>query len=66
MADDNPALLKLASQVLLMEGYQVLEANGGTEALDVAARHDKPSRTKAAGESASAGKVPIVPRIASK
>ena len=25
-----------------MEGYQVLEANGGTEALDVAARHDKP------------------------
>jgi two-component system cell cycle sensor histidine kinase/response regulator CckA len=42
VADDNPAVLKLASRALRMRGYQVLEANGGTEALELAERHDRP------------------------
>jgi two-component system, cell cycle sensor histidine kinase and response regulator CckA len=42
VADDDPAIVKLASRALRMRGYQVLEANCGTEALDAAERHDNP------------------------
>jgi two-component system, cell cycle sensor histidine kinase and response regulator CckA len=42
VAEDNPAILQLASSALRMQGYQVLEANCGTEALDAAERHDQP------------------------
>jgi len=40
VADDNPAILDLVSRILRMQGHQVLEANGGTEALGVVERHD--------------------------
>ena len=42
VVDDNPAILKLAAKVLRIQGYRVLEAGCGAEALDVAERHDKP------------------------
>ena len=42
VVDDNPAVLKLAANVLRNEGYRVLEAGCGAEALDIAKRHDKP------------------------
>jgi two-component system cell cycle sensor histidine kinase/response regulator CckA len=42
VADDSPGVLELVSSVLRMQGYQVLEANSGPEALDAAERHDRP------------------------
>ena len=42
VVDDNPAILKLAAKVLRIQGYRVLEAGCGAEAMDVAERHDKP------------------------
>jgi two-component system cell cycle sensor histidine kinase/response regulator CckA len=42
VVDDNPAILRLAAHVLRSQGYRVLEAGCGAEALDVAERHDKP------------------------
>jgi two-component system cell cycle sensor histidine kinase/response regulator CckA len=42
VADDNRGVLELVSRALRMHGYQVLEANSGPEALDVAERHDRP------------------------
>jgi CheY-like chemotaxis protein len=42
VADDNLGILELVSKVLRMQGYQVLEADSGPEALDMAARHDRP------------------------
>src|SRR6516164_7678524 len=42
VADDNRGVLELVSRVLRMQGYQVLEANSGPEALHVAERHDRP------------------------
>ncbi len=37
VVDDDPSVLRVASKVLVRAGYSVLEANGGREALDVAA-----------------------------
>ena len=42
VVDDNPAVLQLAAKVLRIQGYRVLEAGCGAEALDMAERHDKP------------------------
>jgi two-component system cell cycle sensor histidine kinase/response regulator CckA len=42
VVDDNPAILQLVAKVLRIQGYQVLEAGCGVEALDAAKRHDKP------------------------
>ena len=41
VVDDNPAILQLAASVLRMQGYRVLEARCGTEALHTAERHDE-------------------------
>lgn len=41
VVDDNPAVLQLAANLLRMQGYRVLEARCGTEALHTAERHDK-------------------------
>lgn len=41
VVDDNPAVLQLAATVLRMQGYRVLEARCGADALDAAERHDK-------------------------
>src|SRR5260370_416911 len=42
VVDDNPAILQLVAGVLRMQGYRVLEAESGAEALDAAEHHDKP------------------------
>jgi two-component system cell cycle sensor histidine kinase/response regulator CckA len=42
VVDDNPAILQLVAKVLRIQGYQVLEARCGAEAMDAAKRHDKP------------------------
>ena len=42
VVDDNPAILQLVAKVLRIQGYQVLEAGCGAEAMDAAKRHDKP------------------------
>jgi len=42
VADDNPAILQFVAKVLRLQGYRVLEAGCGAEALDAAKRHDKP------------------------
>ena len=42
VADNNRGVLELVSRVLRMQGYQVLEASSGPEALDMAERHDRP------------------------
>lgn len=39
VADDDEAILRLAARVLRDQGYQVLEAASGTEALRVSERH---------------------------
>jgi signal transduction histidine kinase/ActR/RegA family two-component response regulator len=42
LAEDDDALRKLVSRVLSHNGYRVLEATSGTEALEVARSHDGP------------------------
>jgi two-component system cell cycle sensor histidine kinase/response regulator CckA len=42
VADDNRGVLELVSSVLRTQGYRVLEATSGPEALDLAERHDCP------------------------
>ena len=40
VVDDDPAVLRMASKVLRRGGYQVLEAGGGPEALQIAEQHE--------------------------
>jgi CheY-like chemotaxis protein len=42
LVEDEPAVRSLTRQVLQEQGYTVLEAPGGAEALDVASRHGGP------------------------
>jgi CheY-like chemotaxis protein len=42
LADDEPAIRKLVSRILRDHGYQVLEAEDGVAALEVANRHHGP------------------------
>jgi CheY-like chemotaxis protein len=42
LADDEPAVRGLAASALSSQGYRVLEAGGGDEALALAARHPGP------------------------
>jgi CheY-like chemotaxis protein len=42
VVDDNPAILQFVAKILRLQGYRVLEAGCGAEALDAAKRHDKP------------------------
>jgi two-component system, cell cycle sensor histidine kinase and response regulator CckA len=42
VVDDNPGVLQLTVRVLRTQGYRVLEARCGADALDAAERHDKP------------------------
>lgn len=39
VVDDDPAVLRMAAKVLRRGGYQVLEASGGREALELAEEH---------------------------
>ena len=39
VVDDDPAVLRMASKVLRRGGYEVLEAGGGREALQIADEH---------------------------
>jgi two-component system cell cycle sensor histidine kinase/response regulator CckA len=39
VVDDDPAVLRMAAKVLRRGGYEVLEAGGGREALEIAAEH---------------------------
>jgi two-component system, cell cycle sensor histidine kinase and response regulator CckA len=41
VVDDNPAVQQFVAKVLRMQGYRVLEAGCGAEALDMAEGHDK-------------------------
>lgn len=40
VVDDEPSVLRVASKVLRRDGYEILEALGGEEALRVANEHD--------------------------
>lgn len=40
VVDDEPSVLRVASKVLRRDGYEILEALGGEEALRVADQHD--------------------------
>lgn len=40
VVDDDASVLRVASKVLVRAGYHVLEANGGAEALELAAGRD--------------------------
>jgi two-component system, cell cycle sensor histidine kinase and response regulator CckA len=40
VVDDEPSVLRVASKVLRRDGYEILEALGGEEALRIAAEHD--------------------------
>jgi two-component system cell cycle sensor histidine kinase/response regulator CckA len=42
VVDDNPAILTLVAKILCIQGYRVLEAGCGAEALDAAEQHCKP------------------------
>lgn len=39
IADDEPAILRLAGDVLRVQGYEILQASDGLEALEVASGH---------------------------
>ena len=41
VVDDNKAVRQFVAKVLRMQGYRVLEAGCGAEALDVAEQHDE-------------------------
>ena len=40
VVDDEPSVLRVAGKVLRGDGYEILEALGGEEALRIAAEHD--------------------------
>lgn len=40
VVDDEPSVLRVASKVLRRDGYEILEALGGEEALRIASEHD--------------------------
>lgn len=40
VVDDEPSVLRVASKVLRRDGYEILEALGGDEALRIADEHD--------------------------
>jgi len=40
VVDDEPSVLRVASKVLRRDGYEILEALGGAEALRIARGHD--------------------------
>lgn len=42
VVDDEPSVLRVASKVLRRDGYEILEALGGEEALRVARNHHGP------------------------
>lgn len=42
LVEDEPALRLMVSELLADEGYEVLQAEEGQQALDVAARHEGP------------------------